>query len=740
MAKAKKKQVTQGQIRQSQIVSTFGPGSMVDLPDHSVMIGGLDHWHGDRKPIYEDRLATKVCLALDIDDISMYAPPVDSPDMGAPATGITAFTFPSWFVAQWEEDYQGYRSRPLVHYRSLQKSKWMTPEREKRPVVPVRFVQACPNGHISDINWHAFVHEDFRDPCRGQLWLDEGGTSGDLADIHVRCEACKKRRQLSHAKLPKAGVLGKCGGRRPWLGRGAHEPCVDEKTGKEHFNRLLIRSASNAWFGQKLSVIHIPDTDQQLREAVDRVFEDFLQYVEGAGDIAHERKKKKVFEAIKDFSDAEVWKEVSRRKDPSKKPSAKKIKEAEIETLLSSPTSIGNDRPEGDFFAVTRKLGKLPPVLDGMIDRVVLVHRLREVTALIGFTRFEAGGTDIHGELDIGVRRAALSLDPVWVPAAENRGEGVFISFKREAIGAWLQQPGVVARGKELTAGFDAWAGARESKAEFPGLPYIMLHSLSHLLITAVALECGYAASSIRERIYASDKGFGILLHTGTPGSEGTLGGIIQVGKRIEQYLLSALEMGKLCSNDPVCAEHGPANPYEERFLHGAACHGCVLISETSCERRNELLDRALVVPTVSTPAAAFFVDPAVRPDPVESFTLEAPRGQTSIPTIAPDAEPEGPDYDPDLFDESWLPLLDAWSEAGLQIEPGGEAAAGGRVLGAYEASVSNGAADVYLVADAPGASGVVEALRGDGHRALVVRPDDPEVMATVLAALGKDA
>ena len=136
-----------------------------------------------------------------------------------------------------------------------------------------------------------------------------------------------------------------------------------------------------------------------------------------------------------------------------------------------------------------------------------------------------------------------------------------------------------------------------------------MLHSLSHLLIAAVSLECGYAASSIRERIYAGESGYGILLYTGTSGSEGTLGGIVQVGKRIEHHLTTALEFGKLCSNDPVCAQHQPDNMQEERFLHGSACHSCLLIAETSCERRNEFLDRALVVDTVERMGAAFFPD-----------------------------------------------------------------------------------------------------------------------------------
>jgi len=127
-------------------------------------------------------------------------------------------------------------------------------------------------------------------------------------------------------------------------------------------------------------------------------------------------------------------------------------------------------------------------------------------------------------------------------------------------------------------------------------------------LITAVSLECGYPASSIRERIYTiPEVGYGVLLYTGTSDAEGTLGGLIEVGRRIHEHVRKALEMGELCSNDPVCAQHEPANLHERRFLHGAACHGCLLISETSCEHHNEFLDRALVVPTVDNLGVEFF-------------------------------------------------------------------------------------------------------------------------------------
>src|SRR5262249_9898347 len=143
---------------------------------------------------------------------------------------------------------------------------------------------------------------------------------------------------------------------------------------------------------------------------------------------------------------------------------------------------------------------------------------------------------------------------------------------------------------------------------QFPGLPYLMLHSFSHLLITAVALECGYPASSIRERIYAvPGVGYGVLLYTGTADAEGTLGGLIQVGRRIHEHIRNAMRLGELCSNDPVCAQHRPESAHEHRFLQGAACHGCLLIAEPSCEQQSDFLDRALVVATIDGTGAEFF-------------------------------------------------------------------------------------------------------------------------------------
>jgi hypothetical protein len=358
-----------------------------------------------------------------------------------------------------------------------------------------------------------------------------------------------------------------------------------------------------------MSVISLPDRNESLEKAVTQVWENFLQYVDTVDELKKDRQKKPpVKAALEGFSDDEVMEEIEIRKGLGAEAPVKSVKQAEFEVLTTTKEEVGRDTLDGDFFARALPRSVWDRPWTASVERVVLVHRLREVVAQLGFTRFEASTADVEGELQMGVVAAPLARELSWLPAVENRGEGVFVQFRKSAVEEWLKRPEVVERGRRLMAGFESWRQQHpHSHREFPGLPYFLLHSLSHLLLTAVSLECGYPASSIRERVYALEAGYGILLYTGTPDAEGTLGGLVETGRQIDRHLRTTLELGRLCSNDPVCAQHDPQSPHECRFLHGAACHGCLLIAETSCEQHNDFLDRAAVVPTVEDVGAEFF-------------------------------------------------------------------------------------------------------------------------------------
>jgi hypothetical protein len=598
--------MSEPEIRQSQLVTTFGPGSMVDLPQYSVLVGGLQFWDFKRggTVINEPRLASKVRQVLQTDRVDLRTPPQKVETFGERERLVTVFQFPEWFITQdvipSNAPYKA-RSRRLVHRRNQIKGRtWTDEDRKKRTVVPIRFVRACPKGHIGDIDWIDFVHNG-RSDCRRELWVDEIGTSGDLGDVWIRC-GCGQRRRMMDASQMDLEALGRCNGSRPWLGRNTNEEC-----GRP--NRLLIRTASNSYFPQILSVISIPETTNEAEEAVNELWEQGLSEVMSVDALAPYRQfnpagKKRLV----DFEDHIIWDYIEKRRKEINPSTDRPIKELEVETLNAANDELGSDTPSGSFFARTLVRSVWQSEYSKAFERVVLVHRLREVAALVGFTRFESMSTDVNGELDLDVDSAALGLDVDWVPAYENRGEGFFISFQSDAIESWRNRSSVLQRGRELEAGFNHWLAEHpNSRRVFPGLPYYMLHSLSHMLISAVALECGYPASSIKERIYCGASGYGILLYTSSPDSEGTLGGLVEAGRSIREHLEVALAGARLCSNDPVCSSHDMQSGHDTRFLVGAACHGCLLISETSCEQHNCFLDRALVVPTLETPDASFF-------------------------------------------------------------------------------------------------------------------------------------
>jgi hypothetical protein len=596
--------MAQPQLRRSQLVTTFGPGSMIDLPDSSVIVAGLDHWRYDNSripSIDEPRLVEKLRTFLDRDTVTLRSPPPAPEHPGEARTDVTAWEFPNWFIVQELKPGLGrHRRRRLVHAASLENGRYRDAESKKPlPVVPVRFVRACPRGHVADLDWKGFVHGG-RSDCMRQLWIEERGTSGDLAQVFIACDCGANR---SMAEATGVGPIGFCNGARPWLGAGQTEKC-------DLPARLLVRSASNAYFPQLLSVISIPDSRRPVDDAVRSLWADFLSDVETFEELTKVRRKPTPTERLQGFTDAEVFAAIERQRSGGTE-GARKVKDVEFAALSEVGEELGADVPEGDFYArrMPRDLWSAP-WMEGVSD-IVLVHKLREVVALAGFTRCEPQGPDIQGELSIDAKRAALAVDQTWVPAIENRGEGVFIRFDAEAIRDWAARPEVLTRAKVLEQGFNSWKAEKKSKAEFPGVVYEMLHSFSHLLMTAISLECGYPASSIRERIFCmpEEGNFGVLVYTGSSDAEGTLGGLVVAGRSIARHVRRALEEGTLCSSDPVCAYHRPGE-HDHQPLHGAACHGCLLVAETSCEQHNDYLDRALVVPTVEGLGVEFFRGP----------------------------------------------------------------------------------------------------------------------------------
>jgi hypothetical protein len=601
------------QIRSNQLITTYGPGAMLDLPEETVIISGIDNWrYHPPKPvrtINEPRLCDKIRIVLQLERVpSLRLPPLAEQDNRA-SSCIAAWPFPQWMIVadedEAEEDRTGmFRRRRLVSALQLT-------DRERRrkrfKATPIRFVRACEAGHIGDIDWYFFVHQGGTSCRRCELSICESGSSGDLGSMEIVC-GCGARRRLIDMENQR-GSLGRCDGARPWLGNAARESC-------DEVNKLLIRTASNTWFPQLLTVISIPPLAQELANLVERHWDKFVA-VENGQVLSAFLKIPAIAADLSNYNQADIMATIEAKRHQTPKAP---IKYDEFEAFIRAGTGAGGYGTNDPDFRVEelsrpRWSHEMPENISRTISRVLLVHRLRKVSALVGFTRFSAATADVNGELDTRIRRAAISKDNArgWFPAMESRGEGIFIEFRPEIIREWANRAEVLTRKSELMEGIKLWQQYNPSSSlDDPGLVYYLLHSISHLLLTAIVLDCGYPLSSLGERIYAipANEGvparYGILLMTGASGSEGTLGGLVAEGERLRHHLARAVEMAKLCANDPICGFHKPS-PNDQASLVGSACHGCLFLPETACEMRNDFLDRALVVDSIGPPGVGFF-------------------------------------------------------------------------------------------------------------------------------------
>lgn len=631
-------------IRLSQAVGMFGPGAMLDLPDRSVLVLGLDHWEmlgaGTFKVIQEPRLARLLHERLsDANDgriigdrpPELRTPPLDPGDPRRIAPAIKATVFPRWFVCDAIAGDPPNRRR-LVPFSNLEPPKRLDYKGEdgkKRRASPIRFVCGCEKGHLQDIEWRRVLHsvrttaersEDTR-TCREPMWLEDGGTSADPRDTRIVCDCGAA---ISLEQLFIQGRLGPCQGERPWIGDRDPNQC-DAPKGL----RLLIRSATNTYFPQVASVISLPQTEDMLARRIEEHWS-ILGECTSVDDVKNARKFNPAVRAsLEGFSDEEIFARLQRARPGSaaKAGDVEDPRHAEFEILASGQTLIGENVPLSNLHAETLSRERWDPENDPFlkgIDSLVAVHRLREVSCLYGFTRFEPSPLASEDVEDVGlaIEGAPLGTHPDWLPAIEQFGEGFFIRLSPSALNAWLARSEVQARASSLHAGAAAWIAAKRQRGlnmsanatrERERPEYIMAHSLAHTLMSEVAIDCGYPSSALKERIYVLPTAPGeplkcaVLIYTATAGAQGTLGGLVETTSRFAPILRRALERLYLCSGDPVCADHESATADEDRMLHGAACHGCLLISETSCEARNLFLDRALLVSSVATEGAGFF-------------------------------------------------------------------------------------------------------------------------------------
>tara|TARA_B110000046_G_C12998344_1_gene401051 strand:- start:535 stop:2163 length:1629 start_codon:yes stop_codon:yes gene_type:complete len=516
----------------------------------------------------------------------------------------------------------------------------------KFKMIPVRFVAACPSGHIQDVPFKEWVHNGPvpNDGNLHELSYHTGGGSGDLGSIRLKC-TCGASKSLAglmnirkdgeevfDSALARIGFnkeddhkfdkdspnednpLGEyCKGHRPWLGLDG----VKDSKGCPNHLQVLIRGASNVHFSEIQSAIYLPQGSADSNEHVTAVIDEkgldtwrdyFVQEKNGMPILTiilsdHSLVKRGIIlkEDLINGVKKEVLKERS-KEEKSNLPAELKLRFEEYEFILA-----GRDSENADFKAIVQTFNGYgeQTLLEKYFENVVLIEKLKETRVFKGFSRINPNNK---------IKKEELSNSHVnWLPAVEVYGEGIFLKFKDDVVDNWLKELG--SDFSNIISRYHSAMRKRRPEDENREINpfFVAMHTFSHLLIKRLCFDCGYGSSSLRERLYFSSdpnsRMNGILIYTSSGDSEGSLGGLVRQGKakNLGRLVKNALEEARWCSADPVCSDIGNSSGQGPDNVNGSACHNCCIVPETSCEEFNVLLDRTTIVGTLANKEMGFF-------------------------------------------------------------------------------------------------------------------------------------
>ncbi|CAG1015318.1 hypothetical protein ANRL4_05459 [Anaerolineae bacterium] len=613
-------------VRRAQLIAPFGVGAMTVVQGGIGLItAGLDHWfkrEDNARQVDVDEYLVEEWRLERLLHVDHFRLPPDYREVkvagqAVPNTGLTVpfLRFPRWHFCP--------RCHRLEEHPLTERGRPKCQECPKTSYLfQVPFVAMCEAGHLQDFPWREWVHRNGHPSCTGILRLSSTG-SASLSSQRVKCECGASRdlgsimeatpdgRTFLSRNLLENGIEFFCRGMKPWLGDDQGEECKCHLKGS-------LRSASNIYFAQVRSAIYLPREDSVVSQELVAMFEQ----------PPLSTLTRTLYDVTEAIDPDTRWQTICiglRRQYPLllgryNDEQVRRVTEITMGTTNDSHNQEPQFRDEDteahfrrEEFQVLRqpREGSILSIREVPIDsykfaipshfeKIMLVDRLRETRAMAGFTRMFADNAQTLEERVSLLRRDGARDN--WLPAYVVFGEGIFLELNERRLQAWENQPQVVQRIKLLENRFVAVQQSRRLRQQSITPRFVLLHTLAHLIMNRLTFECGYSSAALRERIYVSTSPdapmAGILIYTADGDVEGTMGGLVRMGKpgNIEPIIQRALQNALWCSADPVCMEIGGKSGQGPDSCNLAACHNCALVPETACEHFNRFLDRAVVI------------------------------------------------------------------------------------------------------------------------------------------------
>lgn len=633
-------------MRRAQLIAPFGVGAMFTAPDGTGMItAGLEGWFDPADGAnldVEEYVISEWRLEPHLKVSQLRLPPDHRrPVRGQEESKNKLLTVPSLLFPLWHFCPSS-NCRALVelkpHYGKRRRCTRCenriaaSGSKGKAPfLAQVPFIALCPAGHLEDFPWREWLHRETSPNCERQMFLKSTG-GATLASQVVSCECGVTPRNLSgitsasadgttllSEKLaPGDEDLYLCRGRRPWVDDRAGEGCGLHLRGS-------LRASTATYYAHMESAIYLPGgvdgLPEGLVEAFDRVVSpmqlamlrqidqldaETVMAADEHGDLAG-------FELrdIQTYLDSldEGRREAQGAGDQPV--DASDLRSAEYEVLR-------NQQRSEDLVVRPQEPSTYSGLASDLLTRINLVEKLRETRVMYGFSRVEPDNSRRLKDLKALLWKTEPEFSKSWLPAYVVHGEGIFLEFDETAVQSWERRPDVLER-TTLLREHPQRTRAHQGLEDPDLVPrFVLLHTFAHLLINQLVFECGYSSASLRERLFCARGDHpmaGLLIYTAAGDSEGTMGGLVRMGKagKLEPAITAALDRARWCSSDPVCMELG-GRGQGPKSMNLAACHACGLLPETACEAFNVFLDRAMVTGTHENPSMGFLTGTGADP------------------------------------------------------------------------------------------------------------------------------
>ncbi len=657
-------------IRRAHLIAPFGTGSILVAPDGTAMMAaGLDHWYRYREDgttadielqeykFHEWRLQAR----LGVDHFRL-PPDYRTPQRGRPGTN-TRLTVPFLRFPRWHFCWRCRRLEELpLTVTGRQRCGFCRGSGKRSFLAQVPFVVMCDRGHLQDFPWRDWVHGKADTQCAGEMRLETQG-GGTLADQVVRC-SCGRHRSLARIVESKRDV-----------GTSFLSEHLDEAPDVQYLCRAVspqhgstaragecgrplhgsLRSSSNLYFADVRSAIYLPSSASnapsdlralldtpQLAVTVNEILGAAL-HSGGANDqliaVVLRARAKEAFprsehnstsgpeirNALADYSDDEL---VAAARDafhdrerlpgiasgslPRGQASSDDAEDDDESTFrIEESDVLRQPQASSDLTVATTDHLAYGGVTRSAFDRVRLVERLRETRILVGFDRVfpqsSLTASDKRGQL------WAASPAPPWLPGYIVHGEGLYLELAEPRVRAWEALERVQERVARLQLHYSGAQQARGLPERHLSARFVLVHTLAHVLMNQMTVECGYSTAALRERLYVSSSTdrarAAFMIYTAAGDAEGTMGGLVRMGRPtyLERVVDGALEASQWCASDPVCMEIGSSVGQGPDSCNLAACHTCTLVPETACEEFNRFLDRGLLIGSIDDPDLGFF-------------------------------------------------------------------------------------------------------------------------------------